>query len=222
MNERTHSRWIRARQQTTLFRKADFVAAALLGLVAFVTVALFGSDQGALDQLIATAGTVVAVLVVLPAISFLWNFTWAPIWQLREDLDDLRAEVDELAGMLRPGPGQVRDALEDVRLEVRENIDRVVTAESRGEFWRMTEPAPRATTWKKYRELIHRERPLSDLYERVAKAYRVQEEMLTRRSLRLVSFRGRTLREEDDLPGVATALKDANESLDVAIQHYSQ
>lgn len=45
MNERTHSRWIRARQQTTLFRKADFVAAALLGLVAFVTVDAGGSAK---------------------------------------------------------------------------------------------------------------------------------------------------------------------------------
>jgi len=222
MNDRTRSRWTRARQQTTLFRKTDFVAAALLGLVAFVAVALFGSDQGALDQAIATAGTVVAVVVFLPAVSFLWNFTWAPIWQLREDLDDLRAEVDELTGMLMPGHNQVRDALEDVRLEVRENIDRVVAAESRGEFWRATEPAPRATMWKRYRELLRRERPLSDIYERVVKAYRMQEEMLTRRSLRLFSLRGRTLREEDNLPGVATALNEANEALDAAIRRFTQ
>ncbi len=106
-------------------------------------------------------------------------------------------------------------------MEVRENIERVAVAESRGEFWRATEPAPRATMWKRYRELLRQERPLSDIYERVAKAYRMQEEMLTRRSLRLFSFRGRTLREEDNLPPVAAVLKDANESLDAAIQRFT-
>jgi len=220
MNDRTRSRWLRARQETTLFPKADFMAAAFLGFVAFVAVAVFGSEQGALDQLVATVGTVVGVIVIRPVVSLLWNFAWAPIWQLRQDFDEVRAEAAELAGMLRPGSGQVRDALEDVRAEVRENIDRVAIAESRGEFWRATEAAPRAATWKKYRELLRQERPLSDTYECVNKAYRVLNDMLVRRSVRLFSFRGRTLRDEDNLSGVATALKEANESLDVAIQHF--
>lgn len=220
MNNRMRSRWVRARQQTTMFRKADFIAAAFLGLVSFMSVVLFGSDQGALDQLVATAGTVVAVVFILPAISFLWNFVWAPIRQLREDLDDLRAEVAELASMVRPEPAQLREALEDLRMEVRENIDRLSIAESRGEFWRVTEPAPHNTKWKKYRELLRLERRLSDVYERVSTAYRMQEEMLTRRSVRIFSLRGRKLRDEDNLPGVATALKEANESLDVAIQRF--
>lgn len=88
------SRWQKARADTQLLRwKREVIAACVTAPVAFVFLKVFGSPDGAMDDLISVAAAVVAVLVLLPLSELAWNWLQAPHRIVMDEVIALRGHI---------------------------------------------------------------------------------------------------------------------------------
>ncbi len=162
------------------------------------------------------AGAVGGTLLVLLAI-VAWASVTAPRRQLVGRVDELQAEVQELAAMIKPEPTTFRIAFGLLREEVRDNARLMKAAAEAGKYWRLTESTPSTKQWKKHRELLRQEPTYADLYEKARVAAQDVERILQARSVRTFVRRNRGIDQEDRLPEVIECLTELERSLTAAL-----
>ena len=155
------TRWQRAWADTKFFRwKKEAVAGAAAAPVSFVLLQLFGSKDGAMDELVVVCASVVAVLVMLPLTELAYNWLQAPTRMLSDDVLAIRHDLserysDEQRATREAAQRQERafarraalEASENVRL-VCETLEQCLTNPSYVQRLAMNPQMPDLNAWK--------------------------------------------------------------------------
>jgi hypothetical protein len=217
-------RWEKAWLDTKGFRawRRELAFGLAAGATAIVLLVLLGRDEAATEEAFIVAGSIVGTVLFVPLLEFVWNYVKAPDRLLREEVSRLGAEVRELSALVRPDARQLRTALRELHEEASDSLRLMALARDRGFFWKVTEPGPKTSMWKKHRDFLRGQRDLEDLYESGRRASQEVDRVMQQRAARTFLRRRRDIEDEDRLPDVIAALMDFNSRLETELDRLAQ
>lgn len=162
-------------------------------------------------------GVVAGTVLVLTAI-LAWAFLTARPRRLESQLDELRIQVEELAGLVKPDPAALRTMFRLLRDETQDNGRLMRHALQQNRYWKLTETAPQTKQWKRHQNLLAQERAYELLYEKGRTAAQEVDRVLQARSIRTFLRRDPRVKDEDRLAEVVGLLEEFERELTAATE----